>query len=1023
MPTQNRKRYWKSREERDGAPDPAATDREFFDTPAVTGAAYTTRRGFLTAAGFGLAGAALSSCSRAPVVQAIPYLVQPEEVTPGRPYFYASTCGGCSAGCGLIVRNRDGRPVKLEGNPDHPASRGGLCAAGQASILGLYDSQRLTAPMRDGQRASWADVDGAIRTTLDDIRTQGGAVRFLTGTVTSPTVRSLIGAFLKPFPNARHVAYDALSTSALLDACEQTHGARVLPRLRFDRAEVIVSFDADFLGTWISPVEYTVGYSAGRTLRGDPPRLSYHAQFESRMSLTGGRADWRIALAPAEIGIVIGHLAERLARMADMPLAPGALPPAPVPAARLDELADRLWRARGRSLVVCASQDTSLQVLCNAMNHAVGAYGTTIDVERPSYQRAGNDRDLEALRDELSAGGVAALFIAGVNPVYDLPDGDGLAQALRTVPLVISFADHVDETSSVARYVCPDRHFLECWSDTEAVAGVVSLTQPVIRPLGESRQLIESLAVWSGAPMSACDLVRAHWTQQIYPRRRTDAPFRDFWERAVHDGVVEVTPDAPAVRPFGEAARGVMVPEAPPLPDGDFALVLYPTVGMLDGRHAHNPWLHELPDPTTKVTWDNYASFSPEAAGRIGIADGDVVRLESSDGLTGATKVIELSAHLQPGQHDRVVAVALGYGRMGTDRFAKVGPQWIEGRTTVGTNGLIGVSAAGFRTLANGVLRDTGRLVRVTKTGRTRPLAATQSHHMIAVPAALAPAGGARRPIVEETTLAAYVKDPTAGSLGHAEPTADLWPPDHPYTGHRWAMVVDLNACTGCAACVIGCQVENNVPVVGRDEVRRHREMHWIRIDRYYADGDDGGVDVIHQPMLCQHCEHASCEVVCPVLATVHSSEGLNQQIYNRCVGTRYCANNCPYKVRRFNWFDYPREDRLQNLVLNPDVVVRSRGVMEKCSMCIQRIQNARIEAARLGQPLGPNAVETACQQSCPARAITFGDANDPESPVSQARTSPRYFRVLAELNVKPAVGYLRLVRHRPEDGGERRHG
>ncbi|MFN8061318.1 MAG: TAT-variant-translocated molybdopterin oxidoreductase [Vicinamibacterales bacterium] len=1021
-------RYWKSLEERDGTLDPVEAAAEFLGAPTA-GDSGPSRRSFLRAAGFGLTAAALSDCARAPVERAIPFLVQPEEVTPGRASYYASTCGACSAGCGLLVKTRDGRPIKLEGNPDHPLSRGGLCALGQASILGLYDSRRLTRAMRGGQPSSWEEVDRAIGTALDDIRTQGGAVRFLTGTVTSPTERAAIGTFLTRFADARHVTYDALSSSALLDAQAQTHGTRVVPRFRFEQAEVIVAVDADFLGTWISPVEYTAGYSAGRSLQRASGRFSHHTQIESRLSVTGARADLRLTVAPAEVGLLVAHLAERVARLAGGALSLGTLGAAPVAAATLDAMATRLWQARENGLVVCGSQDVAAQTLCNVINQTIGAYGHTVDIEHPSYQRAGSDRDLERLVGELENGAVAALFVAAVNPVYELPGGQALAAAVKRAPLVVSFADHLDETSSVAQFVCPASHYLESWSDAEPVAGVVCVTQPAIRPLGATRPIVESLAVWSGTPAPAYDLVRAHWSRSLHPRALVDQPFDAFWDEAVMNGLVDLRSDGRDQTAFKPGPWPL--PAAPAISAaGDrFGLVLYPTVAMLDGRAAHNPWLHELPDPITKVTWDNYASFAPAAAASLGVADGDIVRLEveagGSAGGSGAGPggdALELPAHVQPGQHDRVVAVALGYGRLGTDRFANVGPRWLEAGPTVGDNGLVGTNAAPLAAFVGGAVQHSGRAVRVTKTGRRRALAATQIHHLITVPAALAPAGGERRPVVQETTLEAYRKSPTAGSHGHHAATDDLWPADHPYTGHRWAMVIDLTACTGCSACVIACQAENNVPVVGRDEVLRRREMHWIRLDRYYADRADGGVDVVQQPMLCQHCENASCEVVCPVLATVHSEEGLNQQVYNRCVGTRYCANNCAYKVRRFNWFEYVREDRLQNLALNPDVVARSRGVMEKCSLCVQRIQDAKVEARRLGQPLAPTAVQTACQQSCPARAIAFGDVNDPASAVAGLVKDPRYFRVLEEINVRPSVGYLTLVRNRAEGEGDPHH-
>jgi molybdopterin-containing oxidoreductase family iron-sulfur binding subunit len=445
-------------------------------------------------------------------------------------------------------------------------------------------------------------------------------------------------------------------------------------------------------------------------------------------------------------------------------------------------------------------------------------------------------------------------------------------------------------------------------------------------------------------------------------------------------------------------------------------LALYPTVGLLDGRHAHNPWLQELPDPITKVTWDNYASLSEATAARLGVRDGDVVRLAVVDD-TRARPSLSLPALVQPGQHDRVVAVALGYGRAGTDRFAAIGPSWLDARPGVGENGLVGVSAAPWISLGGHGLQYAAHRVTISRADARHELATTQHHHSLIEPRRVSSAGA--RPIVHETTvprLGSQVREP---SPEHRH--KDLWPGDHPYAGHKWGMVIDLSACTGCSACVVACQAENNIPVVGRDEVRRQREMHWLRIDRYFADAE-GGVDVVHQPMLCQHCDHASCESVCPVLATVHSSEGLNEQVYNRCVGTRYCANNCPYKVRRFNWFTYARPDDRENLVLNPDVAVRTRGVMEKCSFCVQRIQDAKIEALRSGVPLVDGDVRTACEQSCPASAIVFGDLNDPKSRVATLVRDGRHFRVLEELNERPNVGYLAVVRNRAANGTEAPH-
>ncbi len=1008
MSEKQRKRYWMSLRQRDdaGAYMEAAGD-EFSEVPdpAEKG---LDRRGFLKAAGFSFGGMLVAGCTRAPVHKAIPFLVQPEDVVPGRATWYASTCGACPAGCGLLVKNRDGRPIKLEGNPDHPLSRGGLCAVGQASILGLYDSHRLRHPVQGGKQTDWAGVDKAITARLDAVRKQGGAVRFLSGTIASPTAARVIGAFLASFEDARHITYEPLSCSAILDAHARTHGVRVLPHYRFDRARLIVAFEADFLGTWISPVEFTAGYRAGRQPEGDPAAFSEHVQFESRYSLTGGKADKRYCIAPEAVRPILYRLAVRVAALAGMP-APGAGAggESAIPVAEVDGLAERLWEARGRSLVVCGSQEIATQVLCNFINHALGNYGRTLELATPSQQNRADDAALQALLKELAGGRVRALLVHGVNPVLDLPGGEAVAKAIAAVPLVISFAARMDETARHAHFVCPDHHYLESWGDAEPVRGIVSFFQPVIAPLGETRALVESLAVWSGTPRGARELLAETWPDQA------------FRERTLHDGYAVVQREAV---PAGAFRAGEIEPvRAVCAGDDALTLALYAKVGMFDGRHAYNPWLHELPDPVTKAVWDNYACLSPGAAQRLGVAQGDVVRIQPAG--DEAAPAIELPVLVQPGQHDDLVAVALGYGAAETARFGHVGPTWLHDRPTVGPNGLVGTNAAPLLMFAGGTLRRCGRRVRLVPTGRRHVLALTQEHHTITVPQRLAPEGGLRRENIRETTLAALRAN--AASRPHAaahERRDDLWPDDHPYTGHHWGMVIDLTACTGCGACVIACQVENNIPVVGKDEVRRNREMHWMRIDRYYSD-TGATPDMVHQPMMCQQCDHAPCETVCPVLATVHSEEGLNQQVYNRCVGTRYCSNNCPYKVRRFNWFNYPRNDVLENMTLNPDVTVRSRGVMEKCSFCVQRIQEAKFEARRRGVALADGDIRPACQQSCPAGAIVFGDLNDPKSRLSRLIAGGRHYRVLEELNVRPTVGYLRVVRNRPQTEDHVDHG
>jgi len=915
------------------------------------------RRSFLKLSGFGL----LAACSRGLETVAIPLLNPVEERIPGVATWYASLCDGCSAGCGALARSRDGSPVKLEGNRAHPVSKGGLCAVGQAGVLSLYDSQRLTHPLAAGERTDWSALDKAVRETLAGAK----RVRFVTGTVHSPTLLAAISRFGARFADFRHVQYDVLSASAMLDVHERVLGRRALPRPRFDKAGIIVGFEADFLGTWISPVEFTRDYGAGRAP--DSEHYSHHVHFEGRMSLTGSNADKRHVRTPAQVAEAIAQLACAVGRRMNQPL-----PFNVEPAAEIDALAQKLVAApRGTTLIVCGVENVDAQRLVAHTNLLLGNYGSTLATDRLSLQRQGAT---PKITEDFSAD---VVLVAGCNPAYDLPAGlEG-----ATIGSLISFASHVDETAAQAQFVCPDHHALESWRDAEPVEGIVTIGQPTLPPMGDTRALVESLARWSGDERDALTIVKSTWQETLLPRAETAEPFDIFWSAAVHDGVATLKPRGASVR----AVANLRQPVVPTAEAGQLALVLYAKVGMLDGRHAHNPWLHEMPDTVTKVVWDNYASLSAATADRLGVEQGDLVDAGG----------VRLPAHIQPGQHDDVVAIALGYGRAGTDRFAHVGPDWLEGSPTVEEGETVGRSAA--------PLLGTP-FISVKKARGTRTLARTQTYDSMIVPEHL---GGTERAVARQMTLAEY-RSP-ADDEHTAHPTGELWPEDHKFEGHHWGLTVDLNACTGCSACVVGCQAENNVPVVGKDEVARSREMHWMRIDRYYGKDDTA----VHQPMMCQHCDNAPCETVCPVLATVQSSEGLNQQVYNRCVGTRYCANNCPYKVRRFNWFDYPHDDRLANNSLNPDVVVRMRGIMEKCSFCIQRIYTGKQDARREGRTVRDGEIQPACVQSCPADALLFGDLNDPKSGVAKARDDRRHYRVLEDVNTKPGVGYLSLVRNR----------
>jgi len=1001
------RRYWQSLEDLRQDPELLARRRQelpdgqtLWEAAAEANAAnpegVESRRDFLKLMGFSLGAASLASCTRIPEHKAVPLVDQPEGLIPGVASWYATTCGGCAAGCGLLVKVRDGRPIKIEGNRESPLSGGGTCAAGQATVLSLYDDQRLKGPVLGGRPASWEEVDAAVRERLGAVAARRGKMVLLTGTVLSPATRQLIGEWLARYPGARQVVYEPVSQAALRAATAESFGRPVVPHYRLDRARLVVALEADFLGTWLSPVELTRHYTVARRPGGpggDEPLR--HVQIESGMSLTGSNADQRIAVLPSELGVAALALLDGVSRQAghDVPVSTVV---ADLPAKdRLAGVAEELWRHRGRSVVVCGVNDVAIQRVVHRINSILGNVGTTVDLDNPSYQSQGDDTAVAALVDEMERGEVQALLVHGVNPLYDYPDAARFRAGLARVAFKVSFADRLDETASKADVVCPDPHFLEAWNDAEPVRGGHSLTQPTIAPLFATRAFQENLLAWSGEKPDWHAYLREHWRREVFPRQDRYRDFDDFWDRSLEAGGCSLPPvPSQPVADRGDLAPAVALVLAAHQTalaarrQGGIEVRLHEKVALRDGRNANNPWLQELPDPVTKVTWGNYVSVSPRMATELRLAEGDVVALHGSS-APGNTARLELPVQIQPGQPAGAVSVALGYGRTAA---GKVG------------NG-VGANAFPLMPLAGGFAQRSAGGFRLERTGRHEPLAATQTHHSME-----------GRSIVREATLAEYRKNPAAGNEERPE-LASLWP-EYKKEGHFWGMVVDLSACTGCAACVVACQAENNVAVVGRDEVRRGREMHWIRVDRYYR-GSEEAPETVYQPMMCQHCDHAPCETVCPVLATVHSSDGLNQQIYNRCVGTRYCANNCPYKVRRFNWFNYAKNDHfdyhmnndLGRMVLNPDVVVRSRGVMEKCSLCIQRIQEGKLKGRYRTGGLKDGDIQTACQQACPADAIVFGDLNDHGSTVARRQNDPRFYHVLEEVGTRPGVGYLTKLR------------
>ncbi len=925
-----------------------------------------SRRGFFKVMGLSATAATLASCQRRPLQNIIPFLKQPEDFRAGEAVWYASTCGACSASCGLLVKTRDGRPIKIEGNDLHPVSKGGVCAIGQASILSLYDAARSPKPVSLGKPTSWTDMDRTMRGGLRRLGEAGRAIRLVTPPYAGPSGEAAIARFLSAYPTARRVSHDPFGTTAIARAHLNTHGVGAIPAYRLDAARVVVGFGADFLGTWLQPVALTKQYVSGR----NPDRaekMSRHIQFEPNLTLTGSNADVRTAILPSDLTPALMQLAKRLG--VDVP----AAAPAGLAPDSLDRLAADLRSAQGESLVLCGSDDIVAQCLTNAINEALGNYGTTISLSAGTIIPESDSVD--QLLAELRKGEIAGIVFVGTNPVYSHPEGAELAERLPKVEISAATNDRPDETGGLVQHLAPDHHYLESWGDSEAEQGVLGLYQPAVAPIFDTRSAFESILTWAGEGRPYYDFIRRRWESDVFPVAvNAPAAFDAFWDRSVRDGLARYTPRVQEATFQAEALTRVLAESPAAKTTGDLELVLYPSMALRDGALGNNAWLQELPDPITKITWGNVVSVGQETAGKLGVRDGDVVKLRRGD------RFLTLPVLVQPGMRSNVAAVGLGYGRK---HAGSIG----DG---VGENGFLLARNDGRLTLSN--LTAT-----IERTGQSTTLARSQTHDSME-----------NRELVREIHLEQLLTGDAPEPADHAA-LHSRWL-RHEYPERRWAMSIDLSKCTGCSACVVACRAENNITIVGPDEVRRHRDMDWIRIDRYYeGEGDD--VRVLRQPMLCQHCENAPCESVCPVLATVHSSDGLNQQVYNRCVGTRYCANNCPFKVRRFNWFDYPR-DPMERMVLNPDVVVRSRGVMEKCSFCFQRIRDAKTRARLENRPIRDGDLRTACQQSCPADAIVVGDLNDSKSRIAESVRSKRNYHLLTELNIDPAVSYLARVRN-----------
>lgn len=1003
---ESNKKYWKGLEELHNTKDFVENSKHEFAEPLPIEevlneaglSTVTPRRDFLKALGFGLGAVTLAACQRVPVHKSIPYLVKPEEIVPGIPNYYSSTFDGHS----VLVKTREGRPIKVEGNPNCILSKGSLDSKGQASVLDLYDVSKLKGPMLNGSPATWNRVDEFIKNELSKAQSSNKKIRIISSTVNSPSTKAVIADFTAKYSNTKHIQVDAVSYTGIIKANENSFGKVVLPRYHFDKADVIVSFSADFLGTWISHLEFNRDYASNRdnaSLKNK--KMSRHIHFEAGMSLTGSNADTRIPLKPSEEGIALIRLYNALG--GSLPISKD-LVDNPNADKAIALVAKELSAAKGRALVVCGSNDVSIQILVNAINSLLGSYGTTIDLDNPSYQYAGNDSEYVEFINEMKRGEVGAVFFLNTNPAYDYLNAKEFSDALAKVALRVSFADREDETASLCQIIVPNHHYLESWGDANPVEGYYTITQPTINPVSSTRYAEEGFLIWSDAAVKDYyQYVQNNWSKNIFSKAGGTS-----WKQLLQIGSVYAGQKKISSYTFthdlNAVAQTITVRSNTLGKKGEnvVELHLYENTAIGDGKTANNPWLQELPDPVSKVTWDNFVAIGPKYAEKLGIKEFDLIEVKS------ATHQVILPALLQPGQASGTISIALGYGRT---KAGKAGSE-------------VGKNAFPFLDFVNGTFQNTSS-VTINKVGGRYELAQTQTHYSIE-----------GRNIVRETTLKDYLKNPSAGTGRRFENKVDLWK-EYDRPGHSWVMAIDLNACTGCGACVVACNAENNIPVVGRDEVRRRREMHWLRIDRYYSFQEEDGksvteeneikhlenmdnVSVVYQPMLCQHCNHAPCETVCPVLATVHSSEGLNQMAYNRCVGTRYCANNCPYKVRRFNWFNYWNDSRFDNylnneftqLALNPDVTARSRGVMEKCSMCVQRIQAGKLHAKLEKRPLKDGDIKMACQQTCPTNAIIFGDANDPESEVYKALKSERTYYVLEEISTKPSIGYQTKVRN-----------
>ena len=986
------------------------------------------RRDFLKYLGFSTAAATLAASCEIPVKKVIPYANKPENLIPGVAQYYATTFVQEGDVVPVLAKVRDGRPIKIEGNKLEGSAfaQGGTSARVQASVLDLYDMHRLRYPQQKKgdnfeEVPTYEQLDKLIG---EQMKAAGGSTVLLSSTLNSPSTQAIINGY----GGLKHVQYDAVSYSGMLLANEACGFGRQLPSYDFASADVIVSLGADFLGSWLSPVEFAKAYSAGRKIDAANPRMSKHYQFEGFLSLTGASADERFVHRPSQTGAVAVALLSALNGGA-VSLSDAALK------AGVEKVAADLNKNKGKGLVVCGSNDKNVQVVVNAINQAIGAFGSSIDWKRPVNYRKGIDADMTALVESMEAGQVGTLMIYGANPVYNYHDAARFTAALKKVKVTISFNERMDETTEHCQFIAPSHHYLESWGDANPKANVICFQQPTIHPLFKTRPFQTSLLKWSGNDTDYDVYFKNYWNGQPGGEAAFNEGLQNGLREEAAEGKGPGNYSAAALASATTAIQGYKAVTG-------IEVALYQKASIGSGVGATNPWLQELPDGISKATWDNYALMSmPMAKELLGLdlMHGSEKAINNYEfypqkpvvKITLGKKEIELPVLIVPGMQSNTIAIAVGYGR---------GEKLGKTAAGVGQNAYVFTSYDGSTVSYQGV-------VTVADAGRQHKVATTQIHGTY----------DDRTEVVRETTLATLVKYPNNISdyrkhleetYGKGTDTTDFRKNgtlygEHAQPGIKWGMNIDMNACYGCGSCVVACHAENNVPVVGKSEVLRYHDMHWLRIDRYFvsdATNPDQLKGVVFQPMMCQHCDNAPCENVCPVAATNHSAEGVNQMTYNRCIGTRYCANNCPFKVRRFNWADYTGADSFPNnrdqqmvgkldpvveqmnddltrMVLNPDVTVRSRGVIEKCSFCFQRLQAAKLEAKKQDRPLADGDAKTACQTACSANAIVFGNVRDKESEIAQVRANnaSRSYYVLEQLHVLPNVSYLAKVRNTDE--------